>query len=335
MKLGVDTYTLRNSGLDPLGVLQSARELGLDGVLFELSPFQSFRDQDLERIRITAGELGLHIEFGMGSIFHGHPMAEKGRRLLAEAGYNTDVSEAQTMKQHLEVARKLGSSILRCVAGDLFTRDAGHDMAKLADDAVTILREACRVAEEMGMKVAMENHADFTVRELASIQARVHSPAFGFTVDTANLAFDMDEPLRLAQIMAPYAVTTHFKNYRVIRTPQGLALENCALADGDIDQVAMAEILARYHPDLYLNIEIHSQFAPFPLDILRPGYWDRHPSPPGDGLSWYLAKSWPRNDPPTPPANLADGPESWQLERKHLEDSIVWAKSKLAHLLAR
>ena len=227
--------------------------------------------------------------------------------------------------QHLEVARKLGSSLLRCVAGDLFTRDAGYDMAKLADNAVAILREACRAAEGMGMKIAMENHADFTVRELASIQARVHSPAFGFTVDTANLAFDMDEPLRLTQIMPPFALTTHFKNYRVIRTPQGLALENWR-GRRRHRSGAIAEILARYHPGLHLNIEIHSQFTPIPLDILKPGYWDRHPSPPGDGLSWYLAKSWTRNDLPTPPANLADGPESWQLERKHLEQSIDWVR---------
>jgi hypothetical protein len=112
-------------------------------------------------------------------------------------------------------------------------------------------------------------------------------------------------------------------------------LENCTLGDGDIDQVVIAEILARYHPGLHLNIEIHSQFAPFPLEILKPGYWDRHPSPPGDGLSWYLAKSWTRNDLPTPPANLADGPESWQLERKHLEQSIDWARKALGHLLTR
>ena len=42
-------------------------------------------------------------------------------------------------------------------------------MAALADQAVAILREACRAAEDLGMKIAMETHADFTVRELASI----------------------------------------------------------------------------------------------------------------------------------------------------------------------
>ena len=68
--------------------------------------------------------------------------------------------------------------------------------------------------------------------------------------------------------MAPYALTTHFKNYRVVRTITGLALENCDLGGGDIDLVAIARTLARRQSAIHLNIEIHSQFAPFRLDIL-------------------------------------------------------------------
>ena len=34
---------------------------------------------------------------------------------------------------------------------------------------------------------------------------------------------------------------------------------------------AIAELLAKYNPAINLNIEIHSQFAPFRLDILRRG----------------------------------------------------------------
>ena len=207
----------------------------------------------------------------MGSILHWHPMAEKGRQLLAEAGYDTSVSDAQIVIDHLQVARKLGSPILRCVAGNLFIRDEGHDMVALADQAVAILREACRAAEDLGIKIAMENHADFTVRELASILARVDSPAFGFTVDCANLAFDLDAPLRLAEIMAPHALTTHYKNYRIVRGPRGLALENCALGDGDIELSAMTELLAKHNPQINLNIEIHSQFAALPARRPEPG----------------------------------------------------------------
>jgi len=333
MKLGLDSYSVRNSGLDPIGVLKLAAEWGLSGVLFELSPFKSFRDADLAAIRRFGEEHGLYVHLGMGSIFHWHPMAAQGRQLLAEAGYEADVSEARTVIQHLEVAQKLGSPILRCVGGNLFVRDQGHDMTALADHAVAILREACKAAEDLGLKIAMENHADFTVRELASILARVNSPAFGFTVDCANLAFDLDDPLRLAGIMAPYALTTHFKDYRVLRTPQGLALENCALGEGDIDVAAIAQLLHGYHPAIHLNIEIHSQWAFFPLNILEEGYFPRHPAPPGDGLAWYLKRSWDRPIAADPPGALPDGPESWKLERRHVEASIRWARERLSSLL--
>jgi sugar phosphate isomerase/epimerase len=233
----------------------------------------------------------------------------------------------------LQVAKKLGSPILRCVAGNLFIRDEGHDMVALAYAAVAILCEACRAAEDLGIKIAMENHADFTVRELASILARVNSPAFGFTVDCANLAFDLDAPLRLAEIMAPHALTTHFKNYRIVRGPAGLALENCSLGEGDIELVAMVELLAKHNPQLNLNIEIHSQFAPFRLDVLRPAFWARHPSPPGDGLAWYLAKSWTKTPLDPWPETFADGAAAWEVDNRDLRQSVRWAKQSLGQLL--
>ncbi len=333
MQLGLESYSTRNSGLDPIGVLELTSGLGLDGVLFELSPFSSFRDADLRTIRETAAARGLYLEFGMGSIFRWHAMADKGVELLADAGYDISVSPAQIVVHHLKIAEKLGSPILRIVAGNLFTRDEGPDMQLLADEAVSILREACPVAEDMGIKIAMENHADFTVREGAGILARVDSPAFGFTVDCGNLAFDLDEPVRLAKMMAPHALTAHYKNYRILRTQEGLALGNCALGDGDLDMVAIAEALAEHRPDIRLNIEIHSQFAPFRLDILDDTFFARHPSPPGNGLTWYLEKAWER-DIEELPDNLQDGEASWAVEYEDVKRSAAWARESLTHILS-
>ncbi len=334
MKLGLESYSTRNSGREPVEVLHLASELGLEGVLFELSPFNSFRDSELQRIRGTAEDQGLFVELGMGSILGWHPMAEKGRTLLADAGYDVDVSDAKVVIHHLEIARNLGSPILRCVAGNLLTRDEGHDMSAMADQVVAILKEACKVAEDMAIQIAMENHADFTVPELISILERVHSPALGFTVDSANLAFDLDEPLRLARIMTPWALTTHFKNYRIVRTKDGLALENCALGDGDIDILAIARLLAEHNREINVNIEIHSQFAPFRLDILDPTFFHRHPPPPGDGLAWYLQKSWEKEILRTHPADLPDGDAAWELEYEHLKRSVEWAREALKSVLS-
>jgi len=207
-------------------------------------------------------------------------------------------------------------------------------MSAMADQVVAILKEACKVAEDMAIQIAMENHADFTVPELISILERVHSPALGFTVDSANLAFDLDEPLRLARIMTPWALTTHFKNYRIVRTKDGLALENCALGDGDIDILAIARLLAEHNREINVNIEIHSQFAPFRLDILDPTFFHRHPPPPGDGLAWYLQKSWEKEILRTHPADLPDGDAAWELEYEHLKRSVEWAREALKSVLS-
>jgi 3-oxoisoapionate decarboxylase len=335
MKLGLESYTTRNSGLDPLGVLKLADDLKLDGVLFELSPFNSFKDNELDRIRGYAEDKGLYIEFGMGSIFHWHPMAQKGRDLLSDAGYNINVSDAKIAIYHLEIAKKLGSSILRCVGGNLTIRDEGYDMAIIAEEAVSILKEASKTAEDMGIKIAMENHADFTINELISIHSLVDNSAFGFTVDCANLAFDLDEPIRLAKTMAPYALTTHCKNYQIIRTKDGLALKNCSLGEGDIDIISIAKILNEYNPNINLNIEIHSQFAPFRLNILDEKFWQKHPAPPGDGLSWYLRKSWNRDMLEIDPPSFPDGEESWKLEGEDLKYSVNWAKENLSQILSK
>ena len=334
MKLGLESYSVRNSGLDPVGVVRLANELGLQGVLFDMSPFTSFRDEELAAIRKTADDVSLYIEFSMGSLFHWHPMAEKGRDLLADAGYNIDVSEAEIVIHHLDIARKLGSPLLRCVGVTWPVRNGGQDMVALADGPVAILREACRAAEEMGLKIAMENHADFTARELVGILARVGSPAFGFTVDCGNLAFDLDDPLRLAEIMAPYALTTHYKNYRVLRTPQGIAMGNCALGDGEIDIVGIADILGRHNPQITVNIEIHPQYGPFRLDLFDKLFFTRHASPPGDGLVWYLERAWAKEILKTLLASLPDGKPAWGVEYELLKQSVRWAKEKLAHLLS-
>ncbi len=152
-------------------------------------------------------------------------------------------------------------------------------------------------------------------------------------MDCANLCFDLDAPQRLSEIMAPYALTTHFKNYRVVRGRQGLGLENFALGEGEIDLPAIVRALAERHPAINLNIEIHSQFAPFRLDVLSEAFWRRHPAPPGDGLAWYLARAWqkPLLDPW--PAGLPDGQPAWRREEADLRSSIAWAKQALADQL--
>ena len=106
------------------------------------------------------------------------------------------------------------------------------------------------------------------------------------------------------------------------------------MGDGEIDIVAIAEILAAHNPNINLNIEIHSEWAPFMLNIFDDDFFQTHVSPPGEGLAWYLEKSWDKDIPQTWPSDLTPGEEAWKVERDHLRRSVDWARQNLSHLLS-
>ena len=114
-------------------MLELAADLGLAGVLFELSPFDPFATTTWPRSAGPPKRKGSTWNSAWARSCPGTPWRKKAASLLAEAGCDGDISEAQIVIHHLQVAKKLGSPILRCVAGNLFTRDEGHDMAAMAD----------------------------------------------------------------------------------------------------------------------------------------------------------------------------------------------------------
>ncbi len=82
-------------------------------------------------------------------------------------------------------------------------------------------------------------------------------------------------------------------------------------------------------------MEIHTQFAPFRLDMLKPAYWTqasraagRRPGMvSGKGLGQIAAGSLARQP--------ADGPEAWRRESDDIRASVRWAQARLAgHLTA-
>ena len=132
MKLGMDSYATRNSGTGP-GWACSAwpPSWACRACSSSCRRFDSFRDDDLRQIRRSRGG-----ERAVRGVRHGLDLA------LASHGGEGPAAAGRGRLRHvasprprssstiLQVAQKLGSPILRCVAGNLFTRDEGHDMTR-------------------------------------------------------------------------------------------------------------------------------------------------------------------------------------------------------------
>lgn len=128
------------------------------------------------------------------------------------------------------------------------------------------LRRLAPVAEAGGVRIAVENHADYRGHELASMLEQVDHPAVGAKLDTGNAFAAVEDPLAAAQALAPFTVATHIKDVRVEAEPgnRGLDLRGLlvmlevGLGEGHVDFSAILPLLAKHGPlgdDLVLTIE--------------------------------------------------------------------------------
>jgi sugar phosphate isomerase/epimerase len=142
----------------------------------------------------------------------------------------------------LDICLKLNSSILRTFIG--FNRyDKKTNISLEIQNAIHQLNKIKKQAEDLNIKIAIENHGDVTSDELLYIVEKVSSPNVGICLDLGNPLFTMEDPITATEKMAPYAFTTHFKDYAIQMTNYGFKVCGVALGDGNIDLEAGLKIL--------------------------------------------------------------------------------------------
>jgi sugar phosphate isomerase/epimerase len=229
MKLGLDSYSYHLAfGAHPdftprrrltlFGFMERVVALGLEG--FQIDPMHlASRDRSyLAEVRASATEQGLFLEYG------------------------TLGTDPRRLERELTVAERLGSPVLRTFAG----YDRWHRRTNVAAEihrAITGLKRVRRMAEDRGIRIAVENHGDLTTDELLQVVRAVDSPWVGICLDVGNALLTMEDPIAATAKMAPYAATTHFKDYAMVPTNYGGKLTGVALGDGVIDLPAAVKLL--------------------------------------------------------------------------------------------
>lgn len=75
-----------------------------------------------------------------------------------------------------------------------------------------MFKEAVKVAESYGVKLAVENHIDFTADEILQLLEGVGSEYLGLNFDTGNFLRLLDDPVKGMEKLAPYVLATHVKD---------------------------------------------------------------------------------------------------------------------------
>jgi 3-oxoisoapionate decarboxylase len=203
------------------------------------------------------------------------------------SGPEPDEARAE-LQDSIAAARRLGVRILRTGYGRLTVETSRFNkqmtVSEHLEKLAANLRLAAPLIEEAGLLLAIENHCDFTGREMAALFDRVSSPVVGCALDTANGFTVFCDPNEDVQVLAPYAFTTHMKDMVAFdyKVPRQLPIlfTGCALGQGHVDIPLAVRTLAEKSPyanGLHLIVELWPVPAPEgrdPLEVKHAAFVD-------------------------------------------------------------
>ena len=130
-----------------------------------------------------------------------------------------------------------------------------------------MFKEATKVAEEMNIKMAVENHFDFDSDEFLALIEEVGSPYFGLTFDTGNFTRLLDEPVKAMEKLGNYVYATHVKDLKITpNTPadEWFFFSSVPVGDGYVNLPELARMLAGFNYQGLLAVELdftHPEYA--------------------------------------------------------------------------
>ena len=255
MKVGVDSYSYHRlygeiypNQVDPGRrwefdqCIDEAIRMGAAGISLETCFMPRFDSDYLAQLKEKLDAHGLE-----RMVAWGHPDGLEGGK-KPEA--------AKEMEQHLLTTQAVGGTVMRIVGSSLMFRDDPHgpQIEKLAE----ILKESVKKAEDMGIRMAIENHIDFTSDEILEILDRVGSDYLGVNFDTGNCLRVFEDPVEAARKLARRIYATHVKDIDPSHgSPRDWTFWASAPAGyGIIDMPAVVQVLDEHGYEGMLCVEI-------------------------------------------------------------------------------
>ena len=324
IRLGFDSFSIRDLGWKDMQLIDYAASLKLDTVqLSSLTDYESLDPAHLAKVKDHAERAAITIDAGIYTI------CELSTSWNPKAGSSTAY-----LRKGLAVAHAVGAHVMRCAMG---TRADRPDLDRCIDATVKALRSVRSQALDLGIRIAVENHAgDTQAREMKTLIEAAGTDFVGSCLDAGNPLWAIEDPLLTLETLGPYVVTTHIRDTAVFEHPRGAAVQWVALGDGSVDLTRFVERYQQLCPRAAMQLEIITGIPPDVVPYLEPGFWKVFRHTPSWEFARFLklAKS---GHPYIGPMVIAGwGEKSPVLEaafkeqqRRDLERSLAYAKNVL------
>ncbi|MDA7626955.1 sugar phosphate isomerase/epimerase, partial [Akkermansiaceae bacterium] len=204
--LGYDNFAVRAMGWKAKELIDYAVKLKVDTVFItDLDAFQSLDEKHLLGIRKYADDQGIKIYLGTWSIC---PTSVSFKDKWGRA--------EEHLRLGLRSAKALGSPVIRVVLGNGRDRATKGGIAARIEDTVKVLKSCKGMCEDLGVKVAMENHAgDMHSLELKSLVEAAGPDFVGVNLDAGNAVWTLETPLENLENLGKYTLTTSLRDTQV------------------------------------------------------------------------------------------------------------------------
>ncbi len=249
--MGIGNSSWGGKGRDPFGFLEACHALGAGGVQVGIPPADAAR-----KFRARLEETGMYYEgtLGLGM-------------------------EPAALESAVKVAKEVGALCVRsvCLGGRRYeTFGSLEEWKQFVATSHERLRRAIPIFEKHRVRLALENHKDWTAEDFLKILKQYESPYFGACVDTGNNIALLDDALEFVEAFAPYAFSTHIKDMGVAPYEDGFLLSEVPLGEGYVDMKRTVELVRRHHPDTRFTLEMITR-NPLKVPCLTDKYWETFP----------------------------------------------------------
>lgn len=256
MKIGIDSYCYHRffgevypdqmapaKNMTMQDFLRRAKELEVDGVSLESCFFPGYDAAFLQELKAQLDQYGFDRVYAWG-----HPDGlERGQNWTA---YNDMIA-------NIPYAKAIGADVMRVVGSSLMFRHEPH--GPQIEALIKMFKEAVKVAKDVGVKLAVENHIDFTADEILRLLEGVDSEYLGLNFDTGNFLRLLDDPVKGMEKLAPYVLATHVKDLMPDKNAaptDWFFFAGVPVGKGLINNFKLAEYLKKANFKGFLAVEI-------------------------------------------------------------------------------
>jgi sugar phosphate isomerase/epimerase len=286
-----------------LDLLQHTAYIGAAGIQVMVNGW----DTDFaKKVRDQREKLGLYLE---GSI-----------------GMPSKAEDVPSFEQTVINAKEAGAIVLRTVTSIGRRYEAYHSAAEVEDfkkKALESIRWVEPILRKHKVKLAVENHKDWTAPELAAAMKSISSEHVGVTLDFGNSISLQEQPMEVINTLVPYLTSTHVKDMAVEEYQDGFLLSEVPLGKGVIDLDKAFALCMKQNPKANFSLEMITR-DPLKIPCLTDAYKTVVPTKPIDIST--LKKKQSLNPPYV--SQLSDE-DKLAVEEKNIIECVDYSKKKL------